>query len=231
MKILSVVAFLLIQIFFIRNSDLLGFQTTERNRPIQVLKSPAVPPIPLASSASVSLFSPFVLTIAQDIRNKEIITASMDSSKSLTAEMPKWVADHYDNFEAEYYTKEKAAYQRSVGWGTGLYRGKPFSWFCYTSTNGQVNFDLSVKLVQGDIKSLGVCYEQDKNFSVSLSDNSEWYHKGTATQIETFTNWIQTDCALPDISPCYTGWMLREVVGDLNKESFLKLTIRGTFPW
>ena len=187
--------------------------------------------------------SPPVPTAEQMARNAAI-RAGVEAVRSgreagEVKSLPKWAANHYAAYEARDYTREKAAFQRSVGWGTGKYKGKPFYWFAYTNTDAYLQFELSVaipelglgKIIDGRKDNYGRSRE-------ALYPDAEWMKVGSPTHVPPETwigdtnDWTDRDCTQPKFDICDIGAALDKSVADLNKDlPGLNLTVRGKFPW
>ena len=175
--------------------------------------------------------------LEQEARNDRIKAAVEAAQKAheggANKNLPKWVADHYADFEAREYTRERAAFQRSFGWGTGSYKGSQFYWFAHTNTDAFLQFDFSAALTEADLEKVrgGRKDGYDRSREAQLPDG-DWFLKGTRTWVGDTNDWTDANCVQPDYSPCDIGAALEKSVADLNSDlPELKLITKGKFPW
>jgi len=97
------------------------------------------------------------LTAEEMAHNERVIEVAREihlaiyAARLVNKNPPKWVAEHSSAFEQEEYSQPHVAFRRSVGWGTGRYKGKEFKWFAYTNTDGYLQFDFSVPISAEDL--------------------------------------------------------------------------------
>src|SRR3989338_1047404 len=177
------------------------------------------------------------LTAEEMAHNERVIVAARVTQLAQDAgankSLPKWVAEHYAAYEQEDYSRQHAAFQRSVGWGTGMYNRKEFYWFGYTNTDAFLQFDFSVPISAEDLgKVIGGRNDQYgrlREARFPSSDSS--FLPGTATWIGDTNDWTEDFCIGPKSEVCDLGGALKRSVADLNKDLQLYLGIKGTFPW
>ena len=182
------------------------------------------------------------LTAEQIANNNKAVMFAVNTAEAThtvddTLVMPKWVADHYREFGKEDYTREKAAFQRPFGWGTGSYRGKQFYWFAYTNTDAWLQFDLSIALANGDMDKIRARKDGYGHAGaaelVTAAENKEFYAPGTVTWLGTTNYWTETRCVQPDFEPCDIGGALDDEIARLNKDlsPSLTFTTKSRFTW
>ena len=67
----------------------------------------------------------------------------------VTVGMPEWSKGMLAEYEGEHLYRY--ARSRSVAWGTGEYKRKPFEWFAYSSSDGEFTIMMSAVINQADI--------------------------------------------------------------------------------
>jgi len=179
------------------------------------------------------------LTPEQEKNNEAVLVAvkAAESVPMATNGMPKWVADHHRAFAEEGYTKDKAAFQRAFGWGTGTYKGKPFYWYAYTNTDAWLQFDLSVTIADEDLDRIrarkdGYGHAGEAELVANAKDK-EWFVPGTVTWFGTNNDWTETRCVKPSFDPCDIGSALDDEVARLNKDlgRGLVFAVKDKFIW
>lgn len=195
--------------------------------------------VPKASPVA-RLEQPPALTAEQITRNEQIALAArivqLAHEGGANKDLPKWVADRYKANEAEGYTRDKTAFQRSVGWGTGMYRGRGFYWFAYTNTDAYLQYDFSVPVTGTEdlakIISRKDGYGRLREAALPSRDRDQGFNPETQTWIGDTNDWTDANCAQPRYDPCDLGAALKKSVAYLNKDlPGLNLVIKGKFPW
>jgi len=167
-----------------------------------------------------------------DIR-KAVLDVAVTDYTGANKELPEWVRAAYDAYETEDYTKGHVAFQRSFGWGTGTFQGKPFYWFAFTNTDAWMQFGFSVKL-DGNTKKVALSRKDGfgHEWEVELnSDPTKGYGVPAATWMGVTNDWIERDCTKPRGEACDIGSALDRAVAEMNSALGLKMTVKGKFPW
>ena len=180
------------------------------------------------------------LTAEEMAHNERVIEVAREihlaiyAARLVNKNPPKWVAEHSSAFEQEEYSQPHVAFRRSVGWGTGRYKGKEFKWFAYTNTDGYLQFDFSVPISAEDLgKVIGGRkdrYGRLREARIPNPDTSPFL-TGTGTWIGDTNDWTEDFCTSPKSEVCDLGGALQRSVTDLNKDLQLYLLIEGRFPW
>lgn len=156
------------------------------------------------------------LSEADRQRNDEIHTILQnDRIAVVTAGLPDWVKEQLVNFESR-SPDFGHAFSRSVAWGTGTYKGRPFYWFAHTNSDAWLQMNLSVALDKKDIDAL---YgrrpddleggEENPNRQIDVKLGTEIWSdpEGIETHIgmRKGVDWMSEFCTKPDMSRCDTA--------------------------
>ena len=199
-------------------------------QPPREAKAVLLPSLPIAGAD-------IPLTAEEMAHNEHVIVAArmtqLAQDEGMNKDLPKWVAEHHARFSQEEYTQQRAAFQRAVGWGTGMYKRKEFLWYAYTNTDAFLQFDFSVPIAAEDLgKVIGGRKDRYGRLREARFPNSEGsFLPGTSTWIGDTNDWTESDCTRPTPLVCDLGGALLSSVGDLNKDLQLYLAIKGKFPW
>lgn len=112
---------------------------------------------------------------------------------------PTWVHNQIAWYEAQEYTRTHTAWQKSVAWGKGTYRGRPVEWFAYANTDAYIQFNLSVPITGDDIKKIGGITDRLKRpWEVKVHANfSPYGGPRTHTWIGASNDWALADSTEP----------------------------------
>ncbi len=182
------------------------------------------------------------MTAREVDHDREILGTLQDQRiEGITAGLPEWVQNAVANFESG--SDYPAAYARSVAWGTGTYKGKPFYWFGHTNSDAWLQISLSTPLEKKDLDMIhgkkpgdleGVSspdrkvdaqtFEESNGFPLVIARS----HIGAREGVE----WVEKYCAKTQPTACDTAGALREYLLPLANSDLLglKFEIKGIFP-
>lgn len=97
---------------------------------------------------------------------------------------PQVVGKYLADYERDPSYKERYAFARPFGWGTGNYKGAQFHWFAATNTDGLFFVKIGTVISQPDIKKLGEIKDSLKrSYEVHILD-------GASMLVFTSNDWI-----------------------------------------
>ncbi|MDO8589834.1 MAG: hypothetical protein Q7R69_01000 [bacterium] len=148
--------------------------------------------------------------------------------RALAPQLHPWVRYQFLAFET--HDDKGRALDRSVGWGVGWYNGEKFHWFAYTSPDGWLQVNMSLRMSKKDMDEMSAGGRLDARGAL------EHDIPGTATHVafsDGGMTWVHEFC-IKDSSVCNTAGALEKYLlanADKAMPDRILFYTRGYFPY